>query len=100
MGIIGSLNENSDYKSKHMDKEDLITALFHVGDPSNGGETKYYTGFTSKSFGHLAKEISCEQGQLTIRCFDKIFHCGESWGGICGCINFNLQNSKGTFPEI
>ena len=47
MGIIGDLNKNGDYVSKHMDKEDLVTALFHVGDPSNGGETKYYTGLTS-----------------------------------------------------
>ena len=46
MGIIGNLNENGDHVSEHMDKEDLVTALFHVGDPSNGGETKYYTGST------------------------------------------------------
>ena len=44
MVIIGNLNENGHFVSKYMDKEDLITALFHVGDPSNGGETKSYTG--------------------------------------------------------
>ena len=44
----------------------IVSALFYVGGPSNGGETKYDTGFTSKSFGHLAKEISCQHGQLTI----------------------------------
>ena len=53
MSIIGYLNENGDYLSKHMDKKDLVTALFPVSDPSNGGETKYYTGLTSKLFGHL-----------------------------------------------
>ena len=74
-----------------MDKEGFVTALVHVGDPSNGGETKYNTGLTSKSFGHLAKEISCQHGRLTIGCFDKIPYCGESWSGICGCINFNLK---------
>ena len=62
MGIIGNLNENGDCVSKHMDKEDLVTVLFHIGDPSNGGEAKYYTGLTSKSFGHLAKEISWKYG--------------------------------------
>ena len=91
MGIIGNLKENGDYVSKHMDKEDLVTALFHVGHPSNGGETKYYTGLTSDSFGHVTKEISCEHGQITIGCFDKILHCGESWSGIRGCINFNVK---------
>ena len=60
MSIIGNLNENCDYVSKHMDKEDVVTALFHVGDPLNGGETKYYTGLTSKLF---AKQISCQHGQ-------------------------------------
>ena len=98
--MIGNLIENGDYVFEHMDKEDYVTSLYHVSDPSNGGETKYYTGLTSKSFGYLPKQIWCEYRRLTIRWFDKIFHCGESWGGICGCINFNLQNSKGTFPEI
>ena len=91
MNLIGNLNENGDYASKHTDKEDFVTALFHIGDPSNGGETKYYTGLTSKSSGHLAKEISYQHGRLTIGRFDKIPHCGESWSGIRGRINFNLK---------
>ena len=33
MGIIGNFNKNGKYVSKHMDKEDLVIALFHVGDP-------------------------------------------------------------------
>ena len=82
MSIIGNLNKNGDYVSKHVDKEDVVTTLFHVGDPSNGDETKYYTGLTSKSFGHLAKEISCQHRRLTIGHFDKILHCGESWSSI------------------
>ena len=80
ISIIGNLNKNGDYVSKHMDKDNFVTTLFHVGDPSNGGETKYFTGLTSKSF-----------GRSTIGNFDKILHCGESWSGICGCINFNLK---------
>ena len=71
MGIISNLNENVDHVSKHMDKEDFVTALFHVGDPSNGGDTKYHTGLISKSFEHLAKEILYDHGQLTIGRFDK-----------------------------
>ena len=46
MSIIGYLNKNSDHASQLMDKEDLVIALFHVGDPSNESETKYYTGLT------------------------------------------------------
>ena len=44
MGIIGNLNKNGDYVSKHMDKRDLIPALFHV------------TGSTSKSFGYRERK--------------------------------------------
>ena len=91
MSIIGNFNENGDYESKHMDKEAFVTALFHVGDPSNGGKIKYYTGLNRKSFGYLAKEISCQHGRLNIGRFDKTIHCGESWSGICGCINFKLK---------
>ena len=91
MGIIGNLNGNCDYVSKHMDKEDLVTALFNVGFPSNGGETKYYNGLTSKSFVNLAKERSYEHGRLTIGCFDKILHCGELCSGVHACMNFNLK---------
>ena len=89
----GNLNENGEYVSKHMDKEDLLTTLVHIGDPSNGGDNKYYTGLTGKSLGHLVKKISCEHGWLTVGCFDKILHCGELWSGIRGCINFNLKNN-------
>ena len=78
ISIIGNLNKNGDYVSKHVEKDDFITALLHVGDPSNGGETKYYTCLTNKSFGHLAKEISYEYGRLSVGCHDKILHCGES----------------------
>ena len=35
MSIIGNLNENGDYVSNHTDKEDFVTVLFHIGDPSN-----------------------------------------------------------------
>ena len=91
MGIIGNLNENGDYVSKHINEGNIVIALFHVGDPSNGSETEYYPGLTNKSFGYLAKETSCQYGQLTIGCFDKILHSGASWSGICGCINFNLK---------
>ena len=44
-----------------------------------------------ETIAHLAKEILCQHGRLTIGRFDKILHCGESWNGCRGCINFNLK---------
>ena len=48
MSIIGNLKENGDYVSMHKDEDDFVTALFHVGDPLNGGKAKYFTGLSSK----------------------------------------------------
>ena len=91
MGVIGNMSENNTEVSKHIDKEDYITVLFHVGYPTKGGETNYYSGVTSKDSGHLEKQIPCVHGRLTIRYFDKIVHSAESWEGVRGCINFNLK---------
>ena len=91
MSIIGNLSENGAFASKHVDKGNLVTVLFHLGNLFVGGETKYQHDLTSHSFGNLAKEIPFENGQVTIGCFDKILHRGELWSGIRSCINFNLK---------
>lgn len=91
MAVIGNLSTNGDLVSKHIDKDDFITVLFHVGQPLYGGGTSYYTGLTSEEFGTLAKHIPCQHGRLTIGCFDKIVHSGEVWEGSRGCINFNVK---------
>ena len=64
MSIIDNLNKNGDYVSKHMDKEDLVTALFHVGDPSNGGETKYYNGLTANHLDIQRKQSHVSRDNL------------------------------------
>ena len=55
MGIIGNLSTNSDLVSKHIDRDDSITILFHTGQPMYGGRTDCYTGLTSEAYGTLAK---------------------------------------------
>ena len=45
MAVIGNLNTNGNLVSKHIDKDDFITMLFHIGRPLYGGGTYYYTGF-------------------------------------------------------
>ena len=42
MGIIDNLSMNGDLVSKHIDKCDLITVLFHVGEMLHGGGTNDY----------------------------------------------------------
>ena len=84
MGIIGNLNENSDYVSKHVDKGNLVTALLHVGNSFKGSGIKYYTGVTRESIHNLAKEIPYVRGQLNIGCFEKILHSEELQSSIQG----------------
>ena len=91
MPLIGNLSTNGDLVSKHVDKDDFITVLFHLGEPLHGGGTDYYTGLTRDEYGFLAKHIPCEHGRLTIGCFDKIIHRGEPWEGSPGCFNLNLK---------
>ena len=45
MGIIANINNFNKEVSRHVDKEDYITVLFHLGFPTKGGETNYYSGF-------------------------------------------------------
>ena len=42
--IIGNMNNLNKEVTKHVDKEDYITVLFHEGFPSKGGEINYYSG--------------------------------------------------------
>ena len=90
MGIIGNMNNCNKEVSKHVDKEDYITVLFHLGFPTKVGETNDYSVLTSRNFGELEHQIQCEHGRITIGRFDKIVHNAESWEGNRGCINFNL----------
>ena len=39
LGIIRNMNNLNKKVSKHVDKEDYITVLFHLGFPRKGGET-------------------------------------------------------------
>ena len=91
MAVIGDLSTNGDLVSKHIDRDDLITVLFHIGQPLYGGGTTFYTGLTSDEYGRLTKHIPCLYGCLTIGCFDKIIYSGEAWEGSHWYTNFNLK---------
>ena len=84
---------NVDLVSKHIDKGELITVLFHVGQPLRKGATYYYTSLISDAYRKKAKYIPNEHGRFTIRCFDNIIHNDKAWERSHGCINFNLKKS-------
>ena len=74
MGIIRNMHEKNKEVSKYIDKEDYIAVLFHLGFPTKGGETNYYSGLTSKTFGKLQQQIPFECEHITFGCFDKMVH--------------------------
>ena len=47
MAVVGNLSTHGNLVSKHVDKDDFITVLFHIGKPLHGGGTNYYTNLTS-----------------------------------------------------
>ena len=93
MAVIGNLITNDSLVSKHIDKDDFIIVLFHIGQPLYGGRTIYYTVLTSDEYEILTNHIPCHHGRLTIGCFDKMIHSDEAWEGSHGCINFNLKKN-------
>ena len=79
IGVIGNLSTDGDLVSKHIDRDDFIAMLFHIGQPMYGGRTNYYTGLKSDEYGTLRKHIPYQHGHLAIGCFDKMIHSGEAW---------------------
>ena len=57
LGIFGNMNNLNKEVSKHVDKEDYRTVLFHLGFPTKGGEINYYSSLTSKNFDELEQQI-------------------------------------------
>ena len=57
MGIIVNMHEKNKEVSKHIDKEDYITVFFHIRCPTNGGETNYNSGLTSKKLVYYNKNF-------------------------------------------
>ena len=94
MTFLGPLSNNQKRSiSCHKDEEDVITALFHVGKPTQGGNTNFYSGDSKKTVGHLTKSIPFQHGRLQIGFFDDVVHSADEWEGNRGGINFNLKKN-------
>ena len=97
MTLLGNLKDNEGSIHPHVDSEDVITALFHVGSPSVGGNTLYYDGTSKNSKGNIVHSIYFEHGRLQIGFYDKIVHSAEPWEGVRGGINLNLKRNVLSF---
>ena len=55
MTVAGAMKYNGGEIPLHFDKPDVISALFHMGDATKGGATKYYNGLTKDKPGKMYK---------------------------------------------
>jgi len=94
MTFLGNLNDQSTSMiDMHKDEADVITALFHLGEPKCGGNTNYYSGSTKDDPGKLVYSTKFRHGRLQIGFFDNVLHSGDKWEGYRGGINFNLKKN-------
>ena len=77
----------------HMDKGDIVTALFHVGNVSKGGKTIYYNGKNAKNKGDIIFSQPFQHGNLTVGFYSSVLHAVESWEGQRGSFVLNLKSA-------
>ena len=94
MMMLGNLKYevNSEIKA-HIEEEDIVTALFHIGEPKSGGSTLYFNGASSKNKGKIQYIVPFQHGRLQVGFFNETVHAGGEWQDIRGGINFSLKRN-------
>lgn len=90
--VLGDLKDGSGMLP-HLDEKDIITAIFHVGFPSEGGSTNYYNGLSVSESGKKVKEIIFKHGRLQIGQYNNVIHGVDAWKGERGCLIFNTKET-------
>jgi len=94
MSMIGDMTfeEGSQDITPHIDKDDLFTAIVHLGKPISGGELLIYSGTSSKNIGNLLKRNKFVNGNIHMGSFTNVVHAVSSWKGIRGAFSLNLKS--------
>ena len=74
-------NSRGEAVKPHMDEDDIMTAVLHIGDVTKGGETEYYHGHSEvkKQLKHRAHLIPFKHGKLQLGYFHKVNHGVRKW---------------------
>ena len=75
---------------KHVDPNDIITVIIHLGDVKDGGETVYYKGDEKKP-GVAKKIVPHLNGNIQIGCYNKILHAQLPYEGRRCSMILNLK---------
>ena len=77
---------------KHIDEKDMITAFLTLGNPTEGGKTRYYSGSKVSSTNRILHSVKFAHGQLQIGQLNEIIHDVEPWLGTRLTLNFNVKS--------
>ena len=97
MTLLGNLKDQNDNRHIHTDDDDIITGLFHIGEPTDGGSTFYYSGLKDNSPGDVQFEMPFQHGRLQIGFFNETLHAAGEWIGLRGGINLNIKKKVLSF---
>ena len=75
---------------KHVDPNDILIVIVHLGDVKDGGETVYYKG-DEKNPGEVIKIIPHCNGNIQIGCYNKILHAQLPYEGRRCSMILNLK---------
>ena len=77
----------------HIDDGDIICAVLHLGDVTNGGSTLYFKGSECAEIRKETYSVNFEHGRIQIGFFDKVYHCALSFEGFRYALNFNSKKN-------
>lgn len=98
MILIGELNNSGDMKL-HIDKDDAISCILHLGEVKSGGNTMYYNGLRAGknipvcNNGNLMHSVPFEHGRLQIGMYKDVVHGVSQWEGTRLTLDFNTKIS-------
>lgn len=96
MIMIGEMKQNSNI-NLHVDKDDAISCILHLGKVTSGGSTNYYNGLKAGKNvptclnGQLVHSVPFEHGRIQIGFYKDIVHGVDHWEGPRITLDFNTK---------
>lgn len=77
----------------HVDEDDIFTAVLHIGNVVEGGETNFYDGLSADNPGNIVHKEAFAHGKVQIGYFDKVYHGVSKYKGERYGLNFIMKKS-------
>ena len=75
----------------HVVENDIFTAVLHVGNVIEGGETNFYDGVSADNPGNIVHHEPFVHGKVQIVYFDKVYHGVGTYKGERYDLNFIMK---------